>query len=128
MSALNISFVCYLAFRYRNLLHLLEEHIYGNDREIIPHVLMYDYCVFVCEKIKTEGWVSSFLLTLEDNFELEGEDEISNLIAVSFLEGIPYSIEIDKFLSKKLGPKTVQHYNIVVEPYRNAGYREQSIT
>ncbi|MEZ2126798.1 MULTISPECIES: hypothetical protein [unclassified Sinorhizobium] len=113
MSALTVSFACHLAFRFRELLPVLAEHIQDNSGEILPHILMYDYCRFVCGGPDGEHkWQRELLGYLENNFS-ESDDEISNLIAVSFIENIPDPLTSRHWSVQLLGEKMAEQYSAI---------------
>ncbi|WP_417832412.1 hypothetical protein [Terasakiella sp.] len=117
MSAINISFCCHLAFIFPELLSLLEEHLKDNTGEILPHLLMYDYCQLVSNDLGNRPWHKELLHTLEKIYS-ETDDDISNLIAVSFIESIHFTNDLDNKYTSLLGPKLLKHYNLVFKGYK----------
>jgi hypothetical protein len=89
MSALTISFTAGLAYNFPALLPCLKEHLNDNFSDILPHILIADYCRLISKTARMQKWHKDFFDYLENNF-MESEDEISGLIAVSFIENLPY--------------------------------------
>ncbi|MGR9250199.1 hypothetical protein [Rhizobium leguminosarum] len=82
--AVCVAFTAGAAFKFRQLEDVLSEHLKDNDGEILPHLLMADYCRLV-ERVPDDEWVRSFLAYLEDNF-LGQSEWLTELISVSFVE------------------------------------------
>ncbi|WP_112908672.1 hypothetical protein [Rhizobium leguminosarum] len=82
--AVCVAFTTGAAFKFRQLEAVLSEHLKDNDGEILPHLLMADYCRLV-ERVPDDEWVRSFLAYLEDNF-LGQSEWLTELISVSFVE------------------------------------------
>ncbi len=88
MSCNATSFISDLAAQFEPLHAALAEHKEENFDAILPHLAMADFCRIVCDEKEGLLWVSEFLTVLEKNFLSSDDDEISNLIAVSFVENL----------------------------------------
>lgn len=100
--AICVAFTAGAAFKFRQLEAVLSEHLKDNDGEILPHLLMANYCRLV-ERVPDDEWVRSFLAYLEDNF-LRQSEPLTELISVSFIEHLlpeePLSDPVVKLLGK----------------------------
>jgi len=85
-------FVSSLAKKFPLLAKAFAEHLQDNN-QILPHILMADYCRVVLNTDNTDAWVVSFLEELEKSISLDSDNSVSNLIAVSFVEHLPYADE-----------------------------------
>lgn len=113
MSSETIKFVINLARKYPVLEPLLFEHK-KDLGEILPHLLIADYCRAV-QKGPKENWKTDFLTYLERHFG-EEDDPVSNLIGVSFVENL-YSDEPEQHWTvDELGSKMKQQYERVYGP------------
>lgn len=83
------NFVTELALKFPLLVEILEEHRADNFGEILPHLIMADYCRKVCAADSKDIWVVNFLEVLESKFSNDTDDDVSNVIAVSFIENLP---------------------------------------
>jgi len=108
MSAICVAFSAGAAFKFRELESTLAEHLKDNNGEILPHLLMADYCRCVESAARTE-WVRHFLYYLEENFSDEN-NELSELISVSFLEHLSPEDSSTNFLIGCLGPRMLKEY------------------
>lgn len=108
MSKKSEIFVSSLAKMFPLLAGAFEEHLKDNDR-ILPHILMADYCRVVLNADKNDTWIVSFLEELEKSFSLSSDDPVSNLIAVSFVENLPYTNE-GHWIVDRLGHKLRKQY------------------
>lgn len=109
MSALTVSFSCHLAFRFQQLLSPLDQHLRDNSCEVLPHILMSDYCRFVCARDQSSSWINELFKYLEDAFS-ETDDEVSEVIAVSFIENLPDPATPEHWAIGLLGPKMKRQY------------------
>ncbi len=103
-------FVAGLAKKFSPLLGSLREHLEDNGNEILPHLLMSEYCRVALSSEGSEAWVLAFLEELERSFSLWEDDEISNVIAVSFIEHLPHPDE-EHWIIERLGSKLRHQYN-----------------
>jgi hypothetical protein len=104
-------FVIDLARKYNELHGDFFDHLEDNFGEILPHLLMADYCRTLLSVDAGESWVDALLLELESKYSEIDDDEVSNVIAVSFIENLPAPNSNHPIL-KKLGYKLCQQYNI----------------
>ncbi len=72
---------------------------------------MADYCRIAVTAKPRDLWVNKFLSELEDNFSDQEDDDVSNLIAVSFIEHLPPPNEAHSITSQLEG-KVKQQYDI----------------
>jgi hypothetical protein len=102
--AAELALVCAIAWEFPQLLGHLEEHLQDNAGEVIPHVLMGEY----------ERWAESLAhdrhLDLERLFRMleqayeSGDEDVRNLIEVSFVEQLPYPDEANAAIRDFVGP------------------------
>lgn len=104
-----IEFVEKLAEEFSELRSVLRDHEELNDGEIHPHRLMADYCRAAISAEKNSNWVILLLQFLEEKFS-NGDDPVSNLIAVSFIEHLPRSSMNLFWIINCLGAKMRQYY------------------
>jgi hypothetical protein len=96
MSERTISFVKSTAARFPTLNLLLEEHVRDNLNEILPHVFFGDVTRHVLsllfaessDGLDTQRELRDILDYLEDTYS-SGDEELRELISVSFLENLP---------------------------------------
>lgn len=104
MSTSCIAFVAGAAFSFKQLEEVLSEHLKDSGGDILPHIIMADYCRFIEDNID-EKWTRCFVAYLEEHFSLQ-EGPISDLISVSFIEHLtprPDSINpVVKYLGKRM--------------------------
>jgi hypothetical protein len=95
MSEHTISFVRSIVARFPGLTTLLDEHIENNFGEVLPHVFFGDVTRYVLSLVATNDDSLSPRRELRDVLDyLEeaytgGDEELQELIAVSFLENLP---------------------------------------
>ena len=87
-------------------------HCPNNDGEILPHLLMADYCRLV-ERDPDDEWVRSFLAYLEDNF-LGQSEWLTELISVSFIEHLPPDKSLSDPIVKRLGKKMQEEHRHIL--------------
>ncbi len=114
MSSKTIAFICHLSYKFPQLLSILEEHIEDNSGEILPHLLMYEYTNLLTGSSSKEKWVSDFLTYIEEVYT-PLDDEISNLIAVSLIENLPFEVGKTHWVVNLLGDKMKEYYHEVYE-------------
>lgn len=106
------SFVTCIAETYEPLEMVFKEHVEDNFGEVLPHVLMADYCRAVLSFGPEALWVDKFLSRLEQSFSSIEDDEISNVISVSFIEHLPPPA-INQGIIDRLGKKMKKQYKLV---------------
>lgn len=112
MSALTVSFSAGIAFIFPQFLKVLEEHLSDNNQEVLPHLLISDYCRFTMNSRKAEEWHKVFLDYLEENYTQCG-DEVSGLISVSFIENLPYPPRETDWVFDMIGSDMKKQYNVI---------------
>jgi|TARA_R100000988_G_C3991594_1_gene163035 hypothetical protein len=108
MSAICVAFSAGAAFKFRELESTLAEHLKDNNGEILPHLLMADYCRCLEGAVSAE-WVRNFLSYLEESFSRK-DREVINLISVSFIEHLSPEDSSTRFLEELLGPQMLKEY------------------
>ena len=108
-----------LVERFGDLRPLYEEHLREND-ELLPHVLFWDFTEWVVRSYlaarqREDTW-KAVIDQLETEFE-HGDDNVRELLAVSFLENLPYPGEEGADIAERLGP------NLSAELHRLRGER-----
>ncbi|GES43104.1 hypothetical protein RsS62_23560 [Rhizobium dioscoreae] len=106
--AICVAFTAGLAFTFKPLEGILSEHLRDNSGEILPHLLMADYCRLV-EKTPESHWIKSFLAYLEENFSSQN-DPLSELISVSFIEHLSPGERLPNPVVKLLGKRMRDEY------------------
>ena len=110
MSEMTSSFIDYLVARFPILEPLLHEHLADNFGEVLPHVFFGDLTRYVvAEFLRGEGGNAGESPTLRQILDALEEafargDEVSELIAVSFLENLPRRGESGAGILVLLGP------------------------
>jgi hypothetical protein len=107
MSEAAVDFVDKLVEEFPALQPMLREHV-AESGETLPHVFFGDLTSYaVDEFVRGTDLVQleRLLDRLEESFSLTGDDEITNLIAVSFVENLPYRDEPGEGIRNLLGPK-----------------------
>ncbi|NOR61132.1 MAG: hypothetical protein GQ535_01390 [Rhodobacteraceae bacterium] len=105
-------FVAKLAFDYPALRYLLEAQIESTTAEILPYGLMFDFEEIIAQMDPLEPWVEAFLQTLEENFNTEEDDPISNIIAVSFIEPLSTYPGATSLAARCLPPKLKAQFDL----------------
>ncbi len=111
MSLSSNKFVVDLAENISNLQDAFFEHLKDNNGEVLPHLVMADYARKLISSNKDEEWINMFLSQLEDNFSIDEDDEVSNLIAVSFIENLPPP-SANSYIINELGNSLQNYYKI----------------
>ncbi|MGB3772297.1 MAG: hypothetical protein WBA00_14255 [Rhodococcus sp. (in: high G+C Gram-positive bacteria)] len=80
-----------LAYRYRDLMPILQEHLDDNEGELLPHLFLSDvFRWLVANRVSCPEVVQGIFDLLETAYEDAGErDDVRDLIAVSGVEMIP---------------------------------------
>jgi hypothetical protein len=112
VSEKSVGFVKQLAAPFPGLAALLDEHIKENFGEVLPHVFFGDvtrYLVSLLLAISGGGDLTQrrelcqTLDRLEEGYS-RGDEELQELIAVSFLENLPRPGEPGSQIRSMLGP------------------------
>lgn len=105
-----VSFVTLMAAQFPALGRLRAEHVNDNVGETLPHVFLGDVTRHVLSLLdETSGHVTSqselhdILQAFEDAYTT-GDEDIQELIVVSFLEHLPYPGETGAEIRDMLGP------------------------
>lgn len=113
MSEATIEFIERLVFRYPPLKPIFDEHVSDNFGEVLPHLFFGDisrYAISQFLEIESQAesqGIESELRGLLDDLEdayVDGDEEIQELISVSFLENLPRPYEEASGLRAWLGP------------------------
>ena len=114
MTGSAINLVDRLAGRFPALEPLLREHRADNFGDVLPHVFFGDLTRFVVgeyrlvrERDDLDGPVGGEMRALLDELEhafASGDDEVCELITVSFLENLPRRGEENEGVRDQLGP------------------------
>lgn len=108
-NALSLTFVAGLPYLFRDLLPALAEHVDDNRGEILPHLLLTSFCREVCRQSLTNEWIDRFFSYIEFEFKKDNS-EICDIIAVSFIEAMPFEVGATHWTFDKLGPKMKAEY------------------
>ena len=73
---------------------------------------MFGYEALILQMDPLEPWVEAFLQTLEENFNTEDDDPISNLIAVSFIEPLCVYPGSTNLAAQCLPPKLKRQFEL----------------
>jgi len=109
MIAISIAFSAGLAYKYQELLPVFAEHLEDQSGEVLPHILFEEYSQFIFNREKSAEWIVSLLGYLESVYDYD-DDPVSNVIALSFIESIPYSENQVHWARNLLGKKMEKHY------------------
>lgn len=121
MSQTTEDFVRALVERFPRLAPLLEEHLADNFGELLPHIFLGDVVRWVLTLMATaraEGSLTAqrelrqFLSHLEDTYASENE-ELQELLSVSFLENLPRPGEEGAEIRTQLGPTLTQQLRVI---------------
>ena len=117
MSALTVAFVGTLAYKFSVLLPIFQEHLEEQEGEVLPHLFMAEIERWTERAVASgdtarRGQVQSLLDFLETAY-LTGEEEIEELISVSFLEHLPRPGESGAELRSMTGPVLLQQLRII---------------
>jgi hypothetical protein len=106
VSEQTISFVRDMVARFPGMGALLEEHIKDND-EILPHVFFGDVTRYVLSLLSDSLPQRRELRDILDYLErayASGDEQLQELIAVSFLENFPFPDEPGAEIRGMIGP------------------------
>ena len=94
---------------------LYEEHISWND-ELLPHVLFGDITRFIMEGLAAEGKAlqdAKRVLAILEHAMGSADEDVQNLVSVSFLENLDQEASMYESIRAALGPnlrKELRHY------------------
>lgn len=121
----SVSFISELVGKMPKLRAMLEKHV-ADNRELLPHVFMGDVSRYAIEQHhellrgSSEARISLMLLfSTAETAAREGDEDLKELISVSFLENIAEEIADQPEFLSFLGPSL----NRELEPiFRSFGY------
>ena len=106
MSEVTIDLIDRLVGKFPTLQPLLREHLAENFGEVLPHVFFGDLTRYVASEFlqgTDYGLLRALLDELEHAFGV-GDERITEVIAVSFLQNLPRPGEEGESLRDLLGP------------------------
>jgi len=109
-----VEFVNQLAATHAAVAESLRENLVDWDYELIPYLFMGDLVRAVIGWLETVGGresLASLLATFEDAYG--HDDEVDNLIALGFVENLPFPHEKGAEMLSMLGPKLRAEYAIL---------------
>jgi hypothetical protein len=121
MSDHTITFVRLIAARFSPLGAVLEEHMQDNFGEILPHVFFGDLTRYVVS-LASEGGTATEFARLCEMYEIldyleevysSGDEELSELISVSFLENLPRPGEVGSQIRDIVGPNLTKQLRVI---------------
>lgn len=121
MSQVTEAFVRALVDRFPGLAPVLEEHLTDNFGELLPHIFLGDVVRWVLTLMATaraEGSLTAqrelreFLSHLEDVY-VGGNEELQELLSVSFLENLPRPEEDGAEIRTQLGPTLQKQLRVI---------------
>jgi hypothetical protein len=121
MSQVTQAFVRALVARFPSLAPLLEEHLTDNFGELLPHIFFGDVVRWVLTLMATaraEGSLTAqrelreFLSHLEEVY-VGGNEELQELLSVSFLENLPRPEEDGAEIRTQLGPSLTKQLRVI---------------
>lgn len=107
MRAIAVAFVGALAHRFPALLGVFEEHLEEQRGEVLPHVFMADVTRWLVGRFIKAGDSDALLgdiLGFMENAFGSDEEQVQELLAVSFLENLPRFGESGFEIRSILGP------------------------
>lgn len=123
MSETTINFIEQLVGRYPGLKPIFDEHVSDNFGEVLPHLFFGDLTRYVVAKFtdtqkgapedaKAESDLRRLLNDLENAYA-DGQEEIQELISVSFLENLPRPGEEASGVRTWLGPELSAQLDVI---------------
>lgn len=121
MSQKTEGFVRALVARFQSLGSLLEEHLTDNFGELLPHVFFGDIVPWALslllsirsdENSTSKRELAEFLDFLEETYST-GDEELQELLSVSFLESLPRPGEDGAEIRDQLGPGLTRQLRII---------------
>ena len=118
MSQATEAFIDRLIGAVPQLQPLREKHVEGNFGELLPHVLMGEITAEAVELYVRgdQGTVRRLLDFLETEAEAGHEGDVDELIAVSFVENLPYDGEPGHAITGELGPRLSEILRLQRQP------------
>jgi hypothetical protein len=122
MGEVTVGFVRSIAARSARLRAILDEHIKDNFGEILPHVFFGDltrHVVSLCGSAGSKRPSSAELQELHEILEMleeayaKGDNELQELISVSFLEHLPRPDESGSEIRTILGPRLSEQLAVI---------------
>jgi len=107
MSKQTVSFVSSMVARFPSLYRLLEDHIRDNAGEVLPHVFFGEVTRYVLSLLVAargeprRELIGDVLSYLEEAYAA-GDEELRELISVSFLENLPRLVRAVRRFAKWL--------------------------
>jgi hypothetical protein len=116
MRPYEIAFVRELAVRFPGLGAPLAEHIEENFGEVLPHVFFYEiteYAVSLAnsEELPQRRELRALLNYLEETYG--SQEQLQELISVSFLENLPRPDEAASHIRAMLGPHLKRQLDVI---------------
>ncbi|SDG38654.1 hypothetical protein SAMN04488117_11869 [Celeribacter baekdonensis] len=88
MSEIQVAFVGKVVFENPTLRPLLADHLNANQGEIFPYAFMSELAKCISEGGVDSESTKSMLALMESSFDTQNDDDVSNLIAVGFVESL----------------------------------------
>lgn len=113
MRAGQVALLGALAWRFPALQETLQEHLADNHDEVLPHVLMADYERWAERALEdAHPHLQEFLNALEDAYRT-GDEQVQELISVSFLEHLPRPGHSGAELRDRVGPNLAEQLRVI---------------
>ena len=123
MSETSIDFIEQLVSRYPSLKPVFDEHVSDNFGEVLPHLFFGDLTRYVVAHFteaqegahagtQAENELRRLLNDLENAYA-DSQEEIQELISVSFLENLPHPGEEASGVRTWLGPKLSAQLDVI---------------
>jgi hypothetical protein len=124
MSDATIEFIQLLVRRYPRLQPIFDEHVSDNFGEVLPHLFLGDLTRYSVSRFvavesgmlpkdsEAEWELRRLLSDLEDAYSA-GDEELQELISVSFLENLPRPDEEASGLRAWLGPALLAQLRVI---------------
>lgn len=124
MSEVTIGFIEKLVGKYPRLKPIFDEHVSDNFGEVLPHLFFGDLTRYIVsrflevesrvapESLDAEAELRPLLSDLEAAYA-SGDEEIQELISVSFLENLPRPDEEASLLRAWLGPELSAQLRVI---------------
>lgn len=121
MSKKTESFVRTLVDQFPSLKPLLDEHLADNFGELLPHVFFGDVVIWILSLFasarldpdSSSGRELAEVLQLLEETYSGGDDELQELLSVSFLESLPRPGEDGSDMREWLGPSLTRQLQIL---------------
>lgn len=117
MSAATVAFVGSLVYPFRELRPLLQEHLDDQEGELLPHLFMADIERWLEQEVmnrpvQSAEAVTGVLALLEEAYAA-GDQEVNELISVSFLEHLPRPGDLGSEIRTMVGPHLREQLRII---------------